>query len=71
MTERGATENEVRATVSKGKRSPAKFGRMSFKRNFSFRGLWRGKHYLSKQVEAFAAREKGYWLVISVITRYF
>lgn len=71
MKERGATEDEVRATVERGERFPAKFGRAGFRRNFAFNSKWRGKHYRTKQVEAYAVREGPDWLVITVITRYF
>jgi hypothetical protein len=36
MGERGATEDEVRATVNQGEQFPAKFGRAGFRRNFQF-----------------------------------
>jgi hypothetical protein len=36
MGERGATEDEVRATVKQGEQFPAKFGRTGFRRNFPF-----------------------------------
>ena len=71
MEERGATEEEVEATVEQGEPFPAKFGRTGFRRNFAFDGQWRGKRYRTKQVEAYAAREGNDWLVLTVITRYF
>ena len=71
MRERGATEEEVRATIEQGERFPAKFGRAGFRRNFSFGRRWRGKHYSTKQVEVYAVEEGDDWLVITVITRYF
>jgi len=71
MAERGATEAEVIATVRDGERFPAKFGRTGFRRNFSFDGEWRGHRYGTKQVEAFAVKEGGDWLVITVVARYF
>ncbi len=71
MEERGATENEVRATVEQGERFPAKFGRTGFRRNFAFDSEWRGKHYRTKQVEAYGIQEGADWLVITIITRYF
>lgn len=71
MAERGATEEEVIATVRDGERFPAKFGRTGFRRNFSFDGEWHGRFYATKQVEAFAAKEAGDWLVITVVVRYF
>lgn len=36
MQERGATEEEVRATVEQGEQFPTKFGRIGFRRNFRF-----------------------------------
>jgi len=71
MKERGATEDEVRATVEQGEEFPAKFGRTGFRRNIPFDGEWRGKYYRTKQREAYAVREGLDWLVITVITRYF
>ena len=40
-------------------------------RNFQFNQEWRGRHYRTKQVEAYAVQEGADWLVITVITRYF
>ncbi|MEW6082990.1 MAG: hypothetical protein AB1607_00185 [Chloroflexota bacterium] len=72
MGERGATEEEVHATVEMGERFPAKFGRVGFRRNFPYDRLWRGRSYPTKQVEVYAEKEKSEeWLVITVITRYF
>jgi len=45
LAERGATEEEARATVEEGEESPAKFGRVAFRRNFRFEGTWRGRSY--------------------------
>jgi len=70
MQERGATRDEVIATVETGERFPAKFDRTGFRRNFSFGAQWRGRKYASKQVEVYAIDEDG-WLVISVIVKYF
>ncbi len=71
MKERGATEDEVVATIEKGECFPAKFGRTGFRRNFAFENRWRGKHYHTKQVEVYAVQEDNEWVVITVITRYF
>jgi hypothetical protein len=70
MIERGATEEEVRATVQLGERFPVRFGRVGFRRNFCFESEWRGRFYRTKQVEAIAVEEDG-WLVITVLVRYF
>lgn len=71
MAERGATEAEVIAAVREGKRFSAKFGRTGFRRNFPFAGEWYGRHYATKQVEAYAVKEGGDWLVITVVAKYF
>ena len=71
LAERGATEDEVIATVQQGEQFPAKYGRTGFRRNFSSGGQWRGRTYATKQVEAYAVLEADGWLVITVITRYF
>jgi hypothetical protein len=52
LAERGATEDEVAATVRNGERFDAKFGRRGFRHNFSFAGRWRGRAYSTKQIEA-------------------
>lgn len=46
--ERGATEDQVKATVEQGEEFPAKFGRSGFRRNFTFAEEWRGKYYATK-----------------------
>ena len=71
LTERGATEAEVVATVTNGEEFPAKFGRIGFRRNFSFQKQRRGQFYATKQITAFAIRDANDWLVITVIVRYF
>ena len=71
LAESGATEEEIIATIEEGETFPAKFGRTGFRRNFNYNGIWRGKHYSTKQVEAYAVKEDGNWLVITIITRFF
>jgi len=71
MLERGATEEEVVATVENGERFPAKFGRTGFRRNFPFDNVWQQRRYANKQVEAYAIQEKGNWLVITIVVKYF
>lgn len=69
--ERGATESEIIVTIEEGERFPVKYGRVGFRRNFPFNGIWGGKHYMVKQVEAYAIQEASDWIVVTVITRYF
>jgi len=71
MAERGASEQEVIATIEHGERFPAKFDRTGFRRNLPFGGLWRDRMYATKQIEAYAVEEQGAWLVITVIVKYF
>ena len=71
ISERGATEEEVRLAVEGGERFPAKFGRTGFRRNFSFGADWRGRRMAMKQVEAYAVEENDGWLVITVIVKYY
>jgi hypothetical protein len=70
LAERGATQAEVIAAIEQGERFAAKFGRVGFRRNFTFGGTWRGRTYATKQVEVYAVEENG-WLVITVIVRYY
>jgi hypothetical protein len=60
----------VRFDGQRGERFPAKSGRTGFRRNFSFGGMWRGRHYASKQLEAYAIEEADAWLVITVVVKY-
>jgi hypothetical protein len=71
ISERGASEAEVVATVREGERFPAKFRRTGFRRNFPFDSEWHGRRYATKQVEAFAVKTKSGWLVITVLVRFY
>ncbi|MHB8254456.1 MAG: DUF4258 domain-containing protein [Acidiferrobacter sp.] len=71
MAERGATSDEVEAAIEAGERFAARLGRHGFRRNFPFEGTWRGRTYGIKQVEVYAVKEKGTWVVITVIVKYF
>ena len=71
LEERGALAAEVEATVLGGESFPAKRGRSGYRRNFAFGGVWRGKAYATKQIEAYAVWEDESWLVITVLVKYF
>ena len=71
LQERGASLDEVVATVEHGESFSAKHDRTGFRCNFPFNGEWNGKAYSTKQIEAYAVEEKGSWLVITVITKFF
>lgn len=69
--ERGATEQEVIATVEHGELFPAKLGRTGFRRNFPCAIVRRDRSFRTKQIEAIAVFEDESWLVVTVIVRYF
>ena len=71
MKERGASESEVIETVKYGEEFPAKFGRVGYRSNFDFEGIWRGKEYKTKQIEAYASKEGNDIIVITVLVKYF
>ena len=72
IQERGASEEEVQATIRSGEQFPAKHGRQGFRKNFQFDRQWQGRLYQNKQLEVYAVEElKGRWLVITVIVKYF
>jgi hypothetical protein len=71
MVERGAKISEIEATVRSGIQSPAKFGRTRFRRIFPYGGMWKGKYYARKQIDAFSARIRNGWLVLTIIVKYF
>ncbi|MFB0516899.1 MAG: DUF4258 domain-containing protein [Candidatus Neomarinimicrobiota bacterium] len=71
MKERGATEEDVKATIDGGEQFPVKFGRTCFRRNFTYNSVWQDRHFATKQVEVYAIAENEVWVVITVITRYF
>ncbi len=71
LYERGATEEEVVATIERGEHFPAKHGRTGFRCNFSFEGEWNNRLYPTKQIEAYAVEEGDVWMVITVIVKFF
>jgi Domain of unknown function (DUF4258) len=71
LVERGASEAEVVQTVETGEPFAAKYGRQGFRRAFAYNGMWQGRTYATKQVEAIAVREADDWLVITVLVKYF
>ena len=71
LQERGATEEEVIATIERGERFAAKHGRTGFRCNFPFDREWNNRRYSTKQVEAFAVEEKDGWLAITVVVKFF
>jgi hypothetical protein len=71
MEERGATETEVRTTISKGDPIPAKYGRAGFRYDFAFESHRDGDFFKMKRIAAFGAYEGRYFIVITVVVKYF
>lgn len=71
IQERGTTEEEVIKTAETGERFPARFGRIGFRHNFPFNGLWKGKRYSTKQLEIIGVEEGENLIIITVMVKYF
>lgn len=71
MQERGATREEVIATVEGGEQFPAKYDRCGFRRNFVYNKQWRGRFYANKLIEAIAVEQADGWLVITVLVKFY
>jgi hypothetical protein len=71
MQERGATEPEVRMTISKGEKFPAKFGRTGYRHDFPFKGDRDGKFFQVKQVIVYGVDEDRDFIVVTVVVKYF
>jgi hypothetical protein len=71
MPERGAAESEIVETVLTGEKYPVKFGRIGFRKTFRYDGVWRGRRYAHKEIEAIAVEIEDGWLVLTVMARYF
>ena len=71
MALRGARDDEVTDTIRTGSQSPAKRGRLGFRKDFPFGGVWAGKTYATKQVLAIVVDEPTELVVVTVYTFYF
>jgi len=59
MDERNVTEDEVNATIERGEKFPAKFGRTGFRTEFPFTGKWRGKSYKANKLKPMQFKRRG------------
>ncbi len=71
MQERGATRQEVRETIQRGRVSEAKFGRFAYAMTFCYAAFWNSRFYDHKEVLAYCALEGRDVIVITVVVRYF
>lgn len=66
MADRGASEEEVELTIRTGECLPATKDRISFRKNFSYNALWKGKFYQAKQIMPVVAKEHDGFVVVTV-----
>jgi hypothetical protein len=66
MIDRGASKEEVEIAIRTGESSPAKKGRLSFRKNFSYNTIWKGKLYQVKQVMPIVVEESDRFVVVTV-----
>ncbi len=71
MAERGATQQEIVASLANGEAAPAKLGRLAFRKNFPFERVWKGRYYETKQVMPIVRDEVDRLVVITVYVFYF
>ncbi|MBF0293315.1 MAG: DUF4258 domain-containing protein [Nitrospinae bacterium] len=70
-TERGATIDEIGATIATGEKLEAKHGRLLFRKEFQSGETWRGVSRRGKILEVIAVNEAGAYIVITVIVKWF
>lgn len=71
MPVRGATVEEGEEAIRSGEQVPAKEGRQAYRKNFPFRGLWKGRYYETKQVMPIVVEEPERLVVVTVYVFYF
>ena len=69
--ERGASESEVRESIERGLRQPARRGRFMYRHNFEYRAKWQGEYYPIKQVAPVVVEAENEIVVVTVYTYYF
>lgn len=63
---RGTSKEDVELTIRMGECFPAKKGRLSFRKNFSYNAMWKGKFYQVKQVMPIVVEEPDRFVVVTV-----
>ncbi len=71
MADRGATQADIIKAIRNGEQCQAKKGRLSFRKNFPFSKMWKGKRYETKQVVPIIAEEEDRFIVVTVFVYYF
>jgi hypothetical protein len=70
MSERGASEEEVRETVLHGTAVAAKRGRQAKEHVFAYNDEWHGRHYLERKVRVIFVEEPDRLVVLTVYVYY-
>lgn len=68
---RGATAEEIEATIREGKWRPAFSGRLEAQRRFAYNAVWNGRTYAEKAVRPVFVAESAEIVVVTVYVYYF
>jgi len=71
MRFRGAAEDQVIETILTGTWEPAELGRLECRKDFSFKSVYNGKYYETKQIRPIFVEEPGEIIVVTVYVYYF
>jgi hypothetical protein len=71
MEERGASKDEILLAIENGQMLPAKFGRRTYKKTFSYGNYWRGEFFKYKHIEVYCVGEGEDIIVVTVMVKYF
>jgi hypothetical protein len=71
LSERGTTKEEVEATINTGERLKVKWGRIAFRKNFSFTSHWKNRYYDIKQVMVIVTEDNDKMVVVTVFSFFF
>ena len=69
--QRGATEEQIAATLATGRWEPADRGRRQASQTFAFDAEWQGRLYRRQQVRVVFAEEPDSLVVVTVFVYYF
>jgi len=71
LKDRGTSEDEVKKAILEGEKTPAREGRLAFRKNFPFNTKWKGRYYGIKQVMPIVVEEGKFQIVVTVYVFYF
>ncbi len=66
IADRGTSNEEVELAIRTGECFPAKKNRLSFRKNFNYNAVWKGKQYQVKQVMPIVAEEPERFVVVTI-----